>query len=84
MIVNRRCSPVKTGYEDGRRFVRVKFDANADEFSHFNNWKIIDLEDNSTVLTFDKRTTSNLDLGWIDPGQGKLYKVSPVMDEGMH
>jgi len=83
MIINTRCSPYVSGGDNGgRRFVRVKFDANAGEFSHFNNWKIIDLEDNSTVLTFDKRTTSNLDLGWINPGQGKLYKLIPTFIAG--
>lgn len=82
MIVNRRCSPIKSGSPDGKRFVRIKFDANSSSFANFNNWKIIDLEDNSTVLTFDKRMTSNLDLGWFNPGQGRLYKIIPVMTEG--
>ncbi len=82
MIVNRRCAPIKAGRLDGKRFVVVKFDANPGAFSGFNNWEIIDLENNSTVLTFDKRIVRNLDLGWFDPGQGRLYKVVPVMVHG--
>ncbi|MFA7359711.1 MAG: T9SS type A sorting domain-containing protein [Candidatus Kapaibacterium sp.] len=86
MIVNRRCSPyIDESSEDnrgGRRFVRVRFDANSSEFANFNNWKIIDIDSNKTVTVFDKRATALLDLGWYNPGQGKLYKVAPVMQEG--
>jgi len=86
MIVNRRCSPYVDSTTDdkrgGRRFVRVRFDANASAFAGFNNWEIIDLEKDSSVMTFDKQTSSLLDLGWYDPGVGKLYKIAPVMQEG--
>ncbi|MGH2574299.1 MAG: hypothetical protein ACRDFC_01215, partial [Ignavibacteria bacterium] len=83
MIVNRRCSPYISGGDNGgRRFIRVKFDANSTSFSGFNNWKIINLEDNSTVVTFDKQVNSLLDLGWYLPGEGKLFRLAPVMQEG--
>jgi len=83
MIVNRRCSPyvnesseVKRG---GKRNIRIKFDANSSEFANSNNWEIIDLESNITAAIFDKRTSSIIDLGWYMPGEGKLYKIVPVM-----
>jgi len=84
MIVNRRCSPVDTSsaHNDGKRFITVRFDANSGSFANFNNWKIIDLETDATVTTFDKTVSSYLDLGWFNPGQGKLYKVIPVMKAG--
>ncbi|MBS1550488.1 MAG: T9SS type A sorting domain-containing protein [Bacteroidetes bacterium] len=87
MIVNRRCSPfINDSTNDdnngGRRFVKIKLHSNSDKFAGFNNWEIIDLENNSTVLTFDKRITSLLNLNWFLPGEGKLYKLSPVMQEG--
>ena len=86
MIVNRRCSPyIDSTTEDkrgGRRFIRVRFDANSSEFANFNNWKIIDIDSNKTVTVFDKRATALLDLGWYNPGQGKLYKIAPVIQEG--
>ncbi len=86
MIVNRRCSPyIDSTTEDkrgGRRNIRVKFDANSSEFANFNNWKIIDIDSNKTVTVFDKSGGAILDLGWYNPGQGKLYKVAPVMQEG--
>ncbi len=87
MIVNRRCSPfIDESSEDnrgGKRNVRVIFHANSSFFANFNNWKIIDLLDDSTVLTFDKRTSSLLDLGWFMPGEGKLYKIVPVHKYGI-
>ncbi|MBX7044749.1 MAG: T9SS type A sorting domain-containing protein [Ignavibacteria bacterium] len=82
MIVNKRCSPLKASNPDGRRNIKVQFHANDSRFSYFNNWKIIDLENNSTVLTFDKSTSAFLDLGIFNPGQGKLYKLIPVMIDG--
>ena len=86
MVVNRRCSPYKDETSEdnrgGKRFVRVRFDANSLEFANFNNWKIIELDSNKTVTVFDKRATALLDLGWYLPGEGKLYKISPVMQEG--
>ena len=81
MLLNRRCSP---GDDDcsGRRFVSVKFDTTGTEFNDFNNWKIIDLYTDSTVATFDKRNGSAISLGKFKPGEGKLYKIAPVMVEG--
>ncbi len=74
MIVNRRCSPDTL---NGNRFLRVQFKANSLEFTGFNNWKIINVFNNSTVVTFDKRVLSNIDLGWFKPAEGNLYKIVP-------
>ncbi|MBS1494936.1 MAG: hypothetical protein JST55_15590, partial [Bacteroidetes bacterium] len=82
MIVNRRCSPIVATYPDGQRKIQVKFNANSSSFANFNNWKIIDLEADTSVATFDKTVSSYVDLGWFNPGQGKLYKVVPVMKVG--
>ena len=86
MIVNRRCSPFynenTADSNGGRRLIEVKFDANATAFAGFNNWKIIDLEADSSVITFDKQVSSYLNLGYFMPGQGKLYKLVPVMQDG--
>ena len=81
MVVNRRCTP---GDDDcsGRRFVSISLKSNRTEFSGFNNWKIIDLFNDSTVYTFDKRISNNISLGKYKPGEGKLYKIAPVMTEG--
>ncbi|MBP9095761.1 MAG: hypothetical protein KBG21_04075 [Ignavibacteria bacterium] len=78
MVVNRRCSPVKEGREDGIRNVKILFDINDAAFSNANRWRIIDLFTNSTVLEFDKKSTGNIDLGLFQPGEGKLYKLEPV------
>ena len=47
------------------------------------NWKIIDLKTGDSVLTFNKNDIAkNLYLGEYDPGEGRLYRVAPVMHEG--
>ncbi|MBS1494038.1 MAG: T9SS type A sorting domain-containing protein [Bacteroidetes bacterium] len=82
MVVNRRCSPLSAGNPSGGRTVQIKFNANSSSFNHFNNWKIIDVEADTTVATFDKTVSTFINLGWYNPGQGKLYKVVPVMKAG--
>jgi len=81
MIVNRRCSP---GDDDcsGRRFLTISFKANSNQFAGFNNWKIIDLLNDSLIYTFDKRISNSISLGKYKPGEGKLYKIIPVMIDG--
>lgn len=85
MIVNRRCSPIVAadpGGTNGKRFVKIKLDSSHSDFNGFNNWKIIDLENDTTVVTFNKQASTQLDLGLFLPGQGKIYKLAPVMQEG--
>ena len=83
MIVNRRCSPYLYGTSadsnGGRRFVRILFDANHSAFDDYNNWSISNVESDSVYLKFDKTKIQNLDLGWFMPGEGKLYKIIPVI-----
>src|SRR5690606_25979868 len=62
--------------------VSIFFDVNAAQFAGFNNWKIIDLESGGAVLTFDKRVSSPLDLGFFMPGEGRLYKITPAVIDG--
>ena len=83
MIINKRCSPLQPStHNDGQRFIRVKFDANSNSFPKYNSWKIINIYDGSTVASFDKTQSVLLDLGFYDPGEGRLYKISPVMSSG--
>ncbi|MCE1165619.1 MAG: T9SS type A sorting domain-containing protein, partial [Bacteroidetes bacterium] len=86
MIVNRRCSPyVNESSESnrgGKRKIEIRFHPNASEFNGYNDWVIIDAENDNKIVTFDKRTNPLLDLGDFMPGQGKLYKVVPVAKAG--
>jgi len=84
MLVNRRCAPYYdiNGDYGGGRYVKVQFDVNSQDFEHFNNWKIVDLENNSLVTVFDKRSSALINLGWFYPAEAKLYKIVPVMQEG--
>ncbi len=81
MIQNRRCTP---GDDDcsGRRFITIALDSLSSEFAGFNNWKIYDLGNDSLIATFDKRQLNSISLGKYKPGEGKIYKIAPVMQEG--
>ncbi len=84
MIVNRRCSPfVDNSTPDkvgGRRFVSMK--VNSSYLPNFNNWKLIDLETGDTSKAFDKNSTSVIYIGDFMPGEAKLFRLAPVMQEG--
>lgn len=78
MVVNRRCSPLSDGKEDGSRNVRILFDMNDAAFSNAKSWRIIDLYTNGFVSELDKKNIGNIDLGLFQPGEGKLYKLEKV------
>ncbi|MFA5404496.1 MAG: hypothetical protein WC358_06140, partial [Ignavibacteria bacterium] len=81
MLVNKRCSPCEGNGSDtaigGRRIITIDLSG----LTPFNNWKIYNLEDNSLYKTFDKNN-HEINLGNFLPGEGKLYKIRPVMCTG--
>jgi hypothetical protein len=79
IMVNRRCIPDLDNHGDFRR-LRIMFDST--QLTGFVNWKIIDLDTNNVVSTFNKNTTAYVNFGEFKPGEGKLYKLAPVMQEG--
>jgi hypothetical protein len=79
IMVNRRCVPEINNNGDLRQ-LKIKFDSA--QLAGFNNWKIIDLDSNKVVRTFAKDSNLYIDMGVYQPGEGKLYKLAPVMQEG--
>lgn len=84
MIVNRRCSPF-INYSNatnigGQRLVALYI--NPAQLPNFNTWRIYNLETGDSVRTFNKNDTSKIYLGNFNPGEGRLYRVAPVMQEG--
>jgi hypothetical protein len=79
IMVNRRCVPDLNQTGDLRN-LRIKFDST--QLTGFNNWSVTELDSNHTVATFDRRSGSFIDFGIFQPGEGKLYKLAPVMQEG--
>jgi hypothetical protein len=79
IMVNRRCVPDINQTGDVRN-LKIKFDST--QLAGFNNWTIIEVDSNHTVATFDRRSASFIDFGFFQPGEGKLYKLAPVMQEG--
>ncbi len=85
MLVNRRCSPVKNGYPDGKRKIKVLFDVNHSDMAGHNSWNIRDLglENVPVVASFSKLSGQWVDLGdYFEPGEGRLFKLEPVAGSG--
>jgi hypothetical protein len=80
MAVNKRCTPEDVYANGDLRTLRIKFDSS--QLSGFNNWKIIEAKTNTVIRTFDKDSNIYVDMGIFQPGEGKLYKLAPVMQEG--
>ena len=81
LMINRRCVPEVAGRNAGDiRQLKIKFKAS--ELAGFNNWKLINVEDGSTITTFNKNSQDYVDAGEFQPGEGKLFKLAPVMQEG--
>lgn len=80
MMVNRRTTPDIS--QDGDvRGLYMKF--NSSELPDFANWKITDVYTGETYATFDKNSnTTYFFAGEYQPGEGKLLKLAPVMQEG--
>ncbi|MDD5363367.1 MAG: T9SS type A sorting domain-containing protein [Ignavibacteria bacterium] len=81
MIVNRRCNP-GTDACSGYRQVKVQLGGAENRLDNFNNWKVVNLLNDSTVAVLDKRVSNQIDLGWFNAGEGKLFKLTPVMIDG--
>jgi hypothetical protein len=79
MAVNKRCTPVSGDYGENRELY-IKF--NKDFLLSFNNWKLIDALTDNTIITFNKDLNQFLDAGTFQPGEGKLFKLVPVMQNG--
>ncbi|MBS1552985.1 MAG: T9SS type A sorting domain-containing protein [Bacteroidetes bacterium] len=79
IMVNRRCVPDLNNQGDFRE-LKIKFDST--NLVGFRNWKIIELDSNKVIRTFDKDSNVYVNMGEFNPGEGKLYKLSPVMQEG--
>ena len=89
MMVNRRCVP-ETNLGDGDiRQLKIKFDAS--QLPVFNNWKIVDVNTGSSKI-FNKNNqgtggyldldSSTSSLGYFKPGEGKLFRLVPVLIDG--
>ncbi len=83
MILNKRCSPHKPAENEngGRRLVKVYFNQNAGQLERYENWKITNISDRNQMITYVKGQTL-LDFGWFEPGEGKIFKMEPVMISG--
>ena len=83
MVVNKRCSPhidgTSVGKIGGWRNVEVLFKKNHISMAGFTKWKIENIADtNSSNFILDKLQGTYVNLGDFNPGEGKIFKLSPV------
>jgi hypothetical protein len=77
LMVNRRCAPEITEGSGDLRNLYIKF--NPAQFSGGNSWSIKDVNTGESI-SFDKNSTTFTylgNLGMFQPGEGKLYKLTP-------
>ncbi|MCI0473924.1 MAG: hypothetical protein L0Y76_10120, partial [Ignavibacteria bacterium] len=80
LLVNKRCVPVQGGYGDERT---VRLYINPSSLTGFNNWVLADVMTGDKIV-FDKNNISGgVYFPFVfQPGEGKLLKLAPVMQEG--
>jgi hypothetical protein len=77
LVVNKRCVPVQGGLGDLRT---IKFYFTG--LNNFNNWVLKDVMTGESV-TFDKNSTVGVYFPHpFQPGEGKLFRLAPVMVTG--
>jgi hypothetical protein len=81
MLLNMRCVPEISGGDGDLRTVKLYLDPN--QLPTFNTWVIKEVISGQAV-TFDKNNITNgVSLPVVfQPGEGKLFKLAPVMQEG--
>jgi hypothetical protein len=92
MMVNRRCVPeyVESSVQKGdARVLKIKFDQS--DLSGYRNWKLEEVGGSQTIIFDVLNQGSNgflalgdteNDLGWFKPGEGKLFRLAPVIFDG--
>ncbi|MBS1493717.1 MAG: hypothetical protein JST55_09405, partial [Bacteroidetes bacterium] len=79
LAVNMACMPDTLGQGDIKE-LKLKF--NSSDLTTFNNWKLLDPISHQEFGTFNKSTNAYISAGMFLPGEGKLLKLVPVMQDG--
>jgi len=85
LMANRRCIPeipLNSGAGDLRQ-LKIKF--NGSVLPQYQNWAVYEIKENGALqhkVTFPRSSASFYDFGTFQPGEGKLYKLEPVMKSG--
>jgi hypothetical protein len=80
--VNKRCAPYFDANNPGdKRYLKIKFNPNF--LPGPVNWKITNAITGNELVTFNKNTANFINISEIfQPGEGKLFKLSPVITSG--
>jgi hypothetical protein len=81
IMLNKRCTPPIANSTLGDvRNLKIKFDPSI--LPYFNNWVLTDPLTNTTIATINKNSGLFYNIGLFQPGEGRLFKLAPVMQEG--
>lgn len=87
MLVNRRCTPCSYSSGGDIRYLRLKF--NSSSLTGYSTWKLTDVLNPRNPKYFLASYSSAVDLGTLPgdpgyflPGEGKLFKIEPVITGG--
>ena len=77
--LNKRTYP-EISSDGDLRHLKVKF--NTSSLQGYNNWVLKDAVKDSVLSVFNKETNDYISASIFQPGEGKLLKIAPVMQEG--
>ncbi|HEX2787945.1 MAG TPA: hypothetical protein VHP32_08570 [Ignavibacteria bacterium] len=77
LAVNKRCTPELKPGEGDLRELRIRFNLN--DLANFNNWKLSNAVSNEVLTTFNPNTGNYISAGVFNPGEGRLFKLEPVL-----
>ncbi|MBN8584960.1 MAG: right-handed parallel beta-helix repeat-containing protein [Ignavibacteria bacterium] len=82
IMVNRRCIPAGGSYTGDNRVLRVKFNLTGPI-----NWQISEVGSSVRPKVFDRTKYASFgenpgEMGWFEPGEGKLFKIEPAINSG--
>jgi len=80
IALNKRCTPVDNNGNGDIRTLKIKFEGS--ELADYKNWRLIDPISGLIYQEFDKSTNSYINAGVFQPGEGKLFKLEPVIQSG--
>jgi hypothetical protein len=81
MLVNKRCSPYVNDTSEasygGKRQVEMLFKNTHTDLSSSRFWLIRNVDNPEESIRFDKDVSTYVNLGKFNPGEGKLYSLTP-------
>ncbi len=79
LAVNKRCTPNLNNHGDLRE-LEIKF--RASQLPYYNTWLLTEPMNDDFNLLINKNSSEFYNVGLFQPGEGRLFKLTPVMKSG--